>query len=216
MQFRGLDLTGQVYGRLVVIERAPKHNQRVMWKCQCSCGQMTVVPTACLRNGESQSCGCLFLEKVQKMGRENTTHGLSGTPEYQSWVAMISRCEDPTHRSYARYGGRGIGVCKRWRASVQAFVADLGPRPSSEHSLERITNESNYEPGKVRWATRKEQARNRSSNRLITFDGKTMCLVEWAEHLNMKAVTIRQRLNRGFPLEVVLNPKRVSKAQSLG
>jgi hypothetical protein len=106
------------------------------------------------------------------MSREqNTTHGhaASGrTPEYNAWVSLNQRCKNPKNPRWKDYGGRGVTVCARWRDSFEAFLADMGPRPSSEHSIDRINNDGNYEPGNVRWATRAEQYANRRPASKVT------------------------------------------------
>lgn len=100
-------------------------------------------------------------ERLYRRGRKLVKTGLSRTPEYKAWKDMRLRCSNPKHKDYPNYGGRGIKVCERWQNSVQAFVADMGPRPSKDHSLDRKENSGNYEPDNCRWATKLEQSRNR-------------------------------------------------------
>lgn len=154
-----LHLTGARFVRLTVIGHAPKAEARgTRWRCRCDCGTETVVKTMDLRNGDTKSCGCLQREKVGKL---NVSHGRSKTPEYASWCMMINRCTNANGTDYRHYGGRGITICQRWRDSFEAFLADMGSRPSMKYSLDRINNEGNYEPGNCRWATMKEQAQTR-------------------------------------------------------
>lgn len=118
----------------------------------------------------------------------------SSHPLYCTWTHMISRCEDRGTESYPRYGGRGIGVCKRWRESFAAFAADMGMRPSPKHSIDRINPNGNYEPGNCRWATPKEQARNKRRNLLLSAFGVTRCAAEWSELMGINSDTLRARL----------------------
>lgn len=122
-------------------------------------------------------------------------------PLYVRWTLMINRCENPRNKRFARYGGRGIRICERWRNDFSLFVADMGLPPTPGHTLERIDNDGNYEPGNVRWATVREQNRNTGSNRLITAHGETLCVAEWAERLGCSESTLRDRLSRGWSLE---------------
>ena len=115
------------------------------------------------------------------------------TSEYGTWSDMKQRCSNPRHRKYHRYGGRGIVVCERWQC-FKNFFADMGRRPSIRHSLDRIDNNGNYEPGNCRWATTKQQARNTVSNQLVSFQGETLCLAEWAERKGIKPLTLRARI----------------------
>lgn len=116
------------------------------------------------------------------------------SPEYRSWEAMRARCERPTDHKYPDYGARGIRVCERWSASFESFLADVGLKPSRSHTIDRIDNDGHYEPGNVRWATPKEQARNRRSSRLITLADQTRTLAEWSEVTGLKRETIQRRL----------------------
>lgn len=124
--------------------------------------------------------------------------------EYNTWVRMIIRCENPDDRYYHRYGGRGISVCRRWRASFLNFLTDMGTRPPGMDSIERKDNDGNYCKSNCRWATHKDQARNRSSNRLITAFGTTKTLQEWAEEVRKNPMSILKRLLRGWHPETAL------------
>lgn len=123
-------------------------------------------------------------------------------PEYSSYRAMIQRCYNPNNIRYKNYGAKGISVCPKWKGSFKNFLADVGPKPSPKHSIDRYPNRNgNYEPGNVRWATRKEQDRNLGRNKPITFNGRTMLLCDWAESIGMSDDTLRGRLMRGWSFE---------------
>lgn len=126
------------------------------------------------------------------------------SPEYNAWRALIQRCTNPRNPGYADYGGRGIRVCRRWLRSFSAFLADVGRRPTSQHTLERSNNDHGYEPGNVVWATRAEQLRNTRRTRHLTHDGRTQCLVDWAIELGIKPRALRARLDRGWTVEQAL------------
>jgi len=130
---------------------------------------------------------------------------------------MIQRCYSKTHRAYRLYGARGIEVCNRWRFGtadlnpVEAFAQDMGERPSSSHSLDRIDNDGNYEPGNCRWATPLEQSRNNRNCRLLTLNGKTQSVTEWAEELSLSRSTLYKRLDAGYTAEEALLSQRVNE-----
>lgn len=151
-----VNLNGLRFNRLVVERKLNERssNGGVQWECQCDCGGKVVSSSDSLRRGNTQSCGCLRLEKI-------TLHGMRNAPEYRCWSSMKSRCSNPRHRGFKDYGGRGISVCDRWQV-FENFLADMGPRPSDGHSIDRYpNNDGNYEPENCRWATAKQQIDNR-------------------------------------------------------
>ncbi len=134
------------------------------------------------------------------MGRP-IVHGGWKTPEYEAWTSMKKRCYKPYHASFYNYGARGITVCERWMNDFPAFLSDVGPRPSPEHSLERKDNALGYFPDNCKWATSQEQALNRRDNRLLTLNGETRPMIVWAEEVGLPYETIQSRLRRGWTVE---------------
>jgi hypothetical protein len=198
---------GQRFGRLLVVEVHPaKIASRSVCICRCDCGCVTKGREDHLRSGAKRSCGCLQREAVSVA---NKTHGHTSngkrSSEFSTWTGMLTRCYNPNEKRWSRYGGRGIRVCDRWRESFEAFYADMGPKPSPKHSIDRIDNDGNYEPGNCRWATQREQVRNSTRCVLVTFGGETMSLTEWAERVGAKPKTLAWRYRAGFTPEEIIN-----------
>lgn len=197
-----IDRTGHQYGSWKVEEYAGKNwRGDVIWQCLCACGtRKTLVGNSLSK--QVGSCGC---QKGPKLSALRRTHGLTGTTEYNVWLGMKARCESPGSPVYARYGERGIQVCERWRSSFEAFLADMGNRPSPKHSLDRIDVNGNYEPSNCRWATQAVQQRNRRNNVVVTVDGITACLAEHCERYGIKQPTLSVRIHKkGWSVERAL------------
>lgn len=171
---------------------------RLVADYRCDCGK--VFSMQCRSENGTKSCGCYAKEVARKLltGNQNRTkHGLSNSATHKSWSGMKARCQNQNHREYPRYGGRGITVCESW-ILFENFLKDMGECPEG-CSIDRIDNDGNYEPSNCRWATDKEQARNRRSSRLLTVDGVTKTVAEWSEHENAtKATNIYRRLDLGW------------------
>lgn len=197
------NLNGKRFGRWTVIsyagvKRFPSGCTRTMWNCVCECGKRKVVQGGNLMTGRSISCGCLTncVYKLEDYG--SSPKILS---EKRIWTTMIGRCTNPKTARYDKYGGRGITVCQKWINSFEAFLEDIGPRPSMMHSIDRIDNNGNYEPGNVRWATKSEQQRNQRRTRTITAFGRTMNIYDWSSETGISANTLASRILRGYSPE---------------
>jgi hypothetical protein len=186
------------FGRLVVVAPAPDRDGRRYLRCRCDCGGETECRADHLAGRRNLSCGCWHRERPR--GR----HGGWRTPEYSVWQAIKARCRNPENLHFKNYGGRGIDVCAAWHDDFAAFIADVGPRPSPLHTIERVDNSRGYEPGNVVWATRKQQQRNLRTNRLLTCRGRTQCLAAWVEEVGLKYATVVKRLRSGWSVEDAL------------
>lgn len=152
---RNRDLTGQRFGRLIIMTRAPSRGYRTYWNVRCDCGTEKEVSQSVLVTGKAKSCGCFNAENRAVI---NTKHGKVNTPTYISWCSMWARCTNSKLKSYANYGGRGVSVCEEWK-DFSVFLSDMGERPNGT-SIDRINVNGNYEPSNCRWATPSEQRRN--------------------------------------------------------
>lgn len=154
-----LELSGQRFGRLLVIRREGSRNGRATWYCKCDCGNYKVVIGKNLKNGKTSSCGCLHKELLSKRSK---THGMTGKRLYRIWHDMKNRCEYSKDKKYSYYGGRGIKVCNEWSSNFESFMTwALSNGYNDLLTIDRINNDGNYEPNNCRWITMKEQCSNR-------------------------------------------------------
>ncbi len=185
---------GARFGRLTVVKESRQQAKHRRFQCSCDCGETTIVHLSALRSGVTRSCGCLRADTSKR-------HGCRQTPEYATWTHVIARCSNRNGTSWKNYGGRGITVCQRWRTSFEAFLADMGPKPSSRHSIERRDNDGNYEPSNCKWATMKEQRRNTRCNVWVEYkSGETRLLMDVAAELGIHPDALKKRIDRGSPL----------------
>lgn len=202
-----LDLIGHRFGCLSVIgfsglHTPPSGGAKTKWTCLCDCGRKVSVFGSSLTQGNSKSCGCIARRSTAE---RNKSHGMSKTKTYRIWQAMLNRCRNPRMAMYPRYGGRGIRVCDRW-ASFENFFSDMGECPV-RMSIDRIDNDANYEPGNCRWADRRTQNRNKSNNRIVSHDGRKMCLTDWAESLSMDQSSLAERIQKWGVARAINTPK---------
>jgi hypothetical protein len=204
-----MDLRGQKYGRLTVLRNVgPGKNSNPVWLCRCECGNSTRVTQGQLRH-KTRSCGCLQREAARRSGLASRKHGACVgdklTPEYLAWRAMLNRCRKKSGPTYKVYGARGIKVCRRWEESFAVFLSDVGPRPSSSHSIDRIDNDAGYSPENVRWSTPLEQGRNKRNNRIILFRGKRITLSELQLYaIGINKSTVHYRIDAGWDPELAI------------
>ncbi len=199
-----MDLTGQRFGRLVVIKSAPNMGVENAYHCRCDCGSLKVFRRSNIKSGHTKSCGCLGKETHFK-------HGACRTRTYNSWMSAKRRCDYPEATGYRNYGGRGITMCDRWYNSYQAFLSDMGERPK-EHSIDRIDPNGNYEPDNCRWASRKTQNNNTSRSHILEFQGRKQTISQWAKEYGLVPNSLSKRLQLGWTVERALTqPLRRSR-----
>lgn len=188
-----IDLTDEIFGRLTVRYYGGHRNGRTQWVVDCICGNRKIVAATGLRKGGVTSCGCLYRERL---GNRYRTHGESTSRGvYSIWASMRDRCNNPKNKAFPHYGGRGIKVCERWN-DYEAFKSDMGDRPAGM-SINRINNDGDYCPENCKWATTAEQANNKRSNRLLTYEGKTQTVMQWARELSINHDAVYGRLRNG-------------------
>jgi len=202
---RMLNLTGLRFGRLLVEKRSSsKLGRDVAWDCLCDCGGSVSIRGSTLRNGRSQSCGCIC----------KTTNGAASkrTSTYMSWSSMMSRCKNTNSHAYPSYGGRGITVCQRW-ASFNYFLEDMGERPPGT-TLDRKDNDQGYTKENCRWEDQKTQSRNTRSNRLVSYGGVAKPISWWSEAMGWPHHVIASRLRAGWSdLKSLTTPRERFKEQ---
>ena len=188
------NIIGKRFGRLVVKSSSDLRHKRDPYApyilCECDCGTKTVKRLYDVVSGRTKSCGCL-----RKEGRR-PVHGKRYTPEYGIWCRIKQRCYNPKTTDYAYYSKRGIKVSDEWITSFETFYQDMGPRPSKNHSIERIDNNKDYQASNCKWIEKPLQARNTRKNRYLTYEGQTLTMSEWNRKLNLPPGLLEQRINR--------------------
>lgn len=197
-----LDLTGQKFGKLLVIREAGRSKtNRIMWLCRCECGVEKVVGRNELRSGDTLSCGC---HKAKCLHDLRAKHMLTGSKQFIAWRNMKSRCVDPKSDSYYLYGLRGITYDPKWE-TFEGFWEDMGESWREGLSIDRIDVNGNYCKENCKWSTLKEQANNKRSNRILEYKGKSQTVAQWAEECGMKYNSLSQRINKyGWSIEKAL------------
>jgi hypothetical protein len=189
------DLSDLRFGRLLVLKQTPFLNDKGehAWWCKCECGKTVSVRGYCLRRGSTSSCGCLRGDNGKVAW---TTHGLTHSSVYSSWISMIRRCTNPETEKYSLYGGRGIKVCDRWLNSVEAFETDMPPRPGEGYSIDRINTNGNYEPGNCKWSTAEEQSNNRRNVKHFEYNGEMLSVAQIARKVGFSYTALYTRIIR--------------------
>lgn len=192
-------VVGEKYGSWTVVQEVGIINSHLSYLCRCVCGTTKVVSASGLRLGRRKGCrACAPARFAEKHVRHGHFRGGVRSPEYLAWESMKQRCLNPKGAYYGRFT-----VCNEWVGpdGFERFFSHVGPRPSSQHTLDRIDNDRGYEPGNVRWATMREQARNRRDTKFLTIGERTLCVTDWAKVSGIKRKTIYERLRRGWEPE---------------
>ena len=194
-----IDMTGQVYERLTVIEQAGRNKRgQALWRCACECGNECITTGVYLRSGHTKSCGCLCADKLRE---RRTTHGDSTSRLYRIWKDIIRRCEDPRRRGYADYGGRGIEICEEWKSYEMFREWALSHGYNESLSIDRINNDEGYCPANCQWTDDITQANNKRSNHLITVGNKTMTMAQWSRETSIPYSALQARIAAGWDVE---------------
>lgn len=207
-----INIQGKKSGRLTVLFYLGKRSNKHRWACKCRCGKYVSVITYVIHHKKTRSCGCI---RVEGLVKRSTRHGYSSRRQkeisniYAVWLSMRSRCNHKTHVSYPYYGGRGISYVDRWD-EFENFLEDMGEPPPG-NTIERIDNDKNYGPENCIWIPAEKQSRNRRNVVLLEFDGKELCVEEWAREIGIRGGRIRYRLKKGWSVEEALGRRRWPK-----
>ena len=201
------EIIGRKNGKLTIESFSHKneHGRRI-WNCRCECGNSIPLPHA--HFVKQVTCGCFDKDRPTERWKK---HGMTHTSEWSIWHGIRKRCLCPTDQAYPRYGGRGVGLCKEWTESFEAFYRDMGPRPAGK-TVDRIDNNKGYSKENCRWVDWKTQSRNKRTNHLLTVDGVTKCITEWAEQTGIRKDTLRRRIMvYGWTPEEAIKTKTMRK-----
>ena len=203
------DITGRRYGRLIALRPTEQRlDKAVVWECRCDCGNVCFRSQRNLHSRRTTSCGC---KRAEFLSGGKPTHRMSNTSTYAIWAGIKRRCLNARTPSFQGYGAKGITICERWRDSFEAFLDDMGTRPSGMQ-IDRIDYRGPYAPGNCRWVTPMQQQNNRSSNHRIRIGEQTGTLSEWARAHNLRPLTALERIRRGWPeAEAVTTPVGVQR-----
>lgn len=202
-----VDLTGQRFGRLLVLRRAENMGRQTAWLCKCDCGNEKAVPYWNLVSGQTKSCGCLVKEVSAKNAK--CTHKQSYSRLYTIWIGMKQRCYYENHKHFKHYGGRGITVCDEWKDDFQAFHDwSISHGYEDNLTIDRIDVNGNYEPSNCKWASTKVQGNNKRTNHTLELNGEIHTVSEWSKITGIPNSTIHNRLKAGWTIEKALTTKR--------
>lgn len=198
-----LDLTNCRFSKLLALYRTNNKSPdgSFIWMCRCDCGSNVEVASTILRKGYKNMCDVCRIENI-RLGK--ISHNMSTTNTYKSWIGMKDRVTNKNHIHYKNYGGRGITIYEKWINSFENFYKDVGDRPSLKHTLDRIDNDGNYEPGNVKWSTKKEQMRNRRNTIFLSYEGVVKSIDDWCEQLNIKKHLVYSKIRSGWDKEKIL------------
>lgn len=199
-----IDLNGRVFGRLTILKFSHTNLTHPYWLCRCTCGNETTVLSSSLIKGNTQSCGCLGLER-RTAGKR--THGMTKHPLYDAWINMKQRCQNSNHKHYNRYGGRGIKVCERWE-TFDLFAGDLLPLWKKGLTLERIEVNGDYSPENCEWVTPTMQSRNKERTIKVDIRGRTMTLPEVSARYGINQHTLWYRWKAGKQGDDLVKPTK--------
>lgn len=198
-----INIVGIRFHRLLVLKQihgSRKCPPKII--CQCDCGNITTQFKSNVTSGKVKSCSC---HKNQVAKENHTKHGLTKTRTYNTWASMLQRCYNPKNKSFHNYGGRGIKVCDSWQNSFEQFYADVGERPTSLHSLDRIDNNGNYEPNNVKWSLPYEQANNTRRNHILEYQDKKLSMSQAARMIGISYSKLKKRIYKGRTLQDIVN-----------
>lgn len=208
------DLSGQKFGRLLVVSFSGRRERCTLWLCKCDCGNTTIVSTSALKSGNTKSCGCLHREYMIERNQKMAKHGAKTIDHerdrlYDIWISMRKRCNLPSSDAYKYYGGRGIKVCEEWDKDYIPFRDwALSNGYQKNLSIDRIDTNGNYCPENCRWVTAKTQANNRTNNRVIEYNGEARTIAEWSRITGLSYRIIQYRLDAGWEVQRIFEQSR--------
>lgn len=202
---RRLNLSGQRFGNLVVVEPLGSNGKNSIWKVECDCGVTATKVGKEMKRGKVSTCSPQCPFSRAKISESRTTHGLSEHPIFHVWRSILARCNNPKCKAYKNYGGRGIAVCARW-SSFENFLMDMGAGYNNSLSLDRTDNNKGYSPENCRWVSMKTNCRNRRGNRVIDTPLGKMLLAEAAEVSGLGYSTLGYRLEHNWPVDKLFLP----------